>query len=324
MLISNDQTAVKSDTDNNGDGPRWGRMDFKLEVLRTDKPTRTAHFRVVPDPRRYDRIEKDGEAYYLDKYLRLLIPENLLMGRAAQQLEGLPVHHLSASIESAQKYADARRNALGSELGGGDYVAPPEAASPHIKFSANLASRELAFLSVDIAGGSALRRADRDKFDRAYKVFVRELGTVIGQFNGTIYKLTGDGFIAYIDHPSFTSRSDQTIDLGLTLLVVLAESLNPALSEAGLPELNIRIGADSGPIAVREIDVPTTGFTDLEIASDSLNRAVKIQESADCNELRIGRELYELIHVQWLERAVEVAFDGVSVGIPGYRVYRVA
>lgn len=62
----------------------------------------------------------------------------------------------------------------------------------------------------------------------------------------------------------------------------------------------------------------------MEIASDALNRAVKIQESAEANQLRIGRDLYELIHVQWLERAEEVAFDGQSVGIPGYKTYKVA
>jgi class 3 adenylate cyclase len=320
-LSSDEQTTGEGDSNNASDG-LW-RMDFKLEVLGADKHSRTVHFRAVPDPRRYDRIEKDGEAYYFDKFLRLLIPEKLILGRAAEQLQGLPLHHLSASIESARQYAGARLSALGNELRGGNYVAPPEAASPHQTIAANSAPRELAFLSVDIAGGSALRRADRDKFDRAYKVLIREFGTVVGQFNGTIYKLTGDGFIAYIDHPSFTSRSDQIIDLGLTLLVVLRKSLNPALTEASLPELKIRIGADSGPICVREIEVPMTGFADLEIASDSLNRAVKIQESADCNEYRIGRGLYELVHVQWLERAAEVAFDGGSVGIPGYRVYRV-
>ena len=66
-----------------------------------------------------------------------------------------------------------------------------------------------------------------------------------------------------------------------------------------------------------------TGFSDTEVGSDALNRAVKIQESAGLNEFRIGRDLYELIHVKWLERAREVPFDGSSIGAPEYRVYRV-
>jgi hypothetical protein len=49
----------------------------------------------------------------------------------------------------------------------------------------------------------------------------------------------------------------------------------------------------------------------------------KIEKSGDPNEFRIGRRLYELIHVKWLERATEVSFEGANVGIPGYKVYRV-
>jgi hypothetical protein len=67
-----------------------------------------------------------------------------------------------------------------------------------------------------------------------------------------------------------------------------------------------------------------TGFTTREVASNALNLAVKIEESAGSGEFLIGRNLYELIHVQWLERAEEVTFDGESVGIPGYKTYRIS
>lgn len=107
------------------------------------------------------------------------------------------------------------------------------------------------------------------------------------------------------------------------MLLVLRDSINPALLETGLPELHVRIGADTGAATLRNIEVPTTGYSDTEIASDALNRAVKIQESAGRSEFRIGRDLYELVHVQWLERAHEVPFDGSVVGVPGYKVYRV-
>lgn len=298
-------------------------MDFTIEVLQSDEQTRTIQFRAVPDARRYDRIEKDGEAYYLDKYLRLLISQKIMVDEAAKQLVGLPLYELSASIDSTPEYAAARKLALGAELNGGSYILPSEVAAPHRSIALDSTPKELVFLSVDICRGSALRRANRTKFDEAYRLFVRELGTLVGQFKGHIYKLTGDGFIAYIDHPAFTVRSDQAVDLGLSLLVMLRDSINPALVEADLPEFEIRIGADSGVAIFRKIEVPMTGFSDTEVGSDALNRAVKIQESAGLNEFRIGRDLYELIHVKWLERATEVPFDGGSIGAPEYRVYRV-
>ncbi|MFC4309093.1 hypothetical protein ACFPN2_08385 [Steroidobacter flavus] len=306
-----------------GKDRRWGRMDFQTEFVPIDKANGTFQVRMRPDPRRYDRTEHDGKPHYFDKYLRVLIPEDLILGEGKRQLEGLPLYFLSSSIDSTAEYASARSNALGEELRGGSYSPPHQKALQHKSAVSSPTPKELVFLSVDICGGSALRRNNRERFDRAYKIFIRELGTVVGQFNGTIYKATGDGFIAYIDHPSFTSRSDQAVDLGLTLLAVLCRSINPALREAGLPELAIRVGADTGIVSFRKLEVPTTGFSEVEIASDALNRAVKIQESADENLFRIGRDLYELVHVGWLERATEVPFDGASVGMPDYRVYEV-
>ena len=90
-----------------------------------------------------------------------------------------------------------------------------------------------------------------------------------------------------------------------------------------MPSLSIRVGADCGAARLRKITVPATGFEAPEVASDALNRAVKIEQTAAANEFRIGRGLYELVHVQWLERCEEVEFDGNDVGIEGYQVYKV-
>ena len=107
----------------------------------------------------------------------------------------------------------------------------------------------------------------------------------------------------------------------MSLLTVLQKSLNPALQRADIQPLNIRVGADYGEMSIRKIEVPTTGFSKPEVASDALNRAVKIQESCDPNQFRIGRDLYELVHVQWLQRATEAAFPGETVGITEYQIY---
>ena len=87
--------------------------------------------------------------------------------------------------------------------------------------------------------------------------------------------------------------------------------------------MKLRIGADYGTAEIHRLEVPATGFSKFDVASDALNRAVKIEKSCGENEFRIGYSLYELIHVQWLERAKEVPFDGASVGIPDYKVYEV-
>jgi class 3 adenylate cyclase len=294
------------------------RMDFLSETVPEGDDPRRLTIRMTPDPRRYVAVTVDGKTWYRDKYFH----HHVSLDDFVKAMSGIPVYYLASSIDSAPQYAIARKEALDRELATGEYSAPPEKAAPHHPLESDLRTRAVSFLSVDICGATAMRRTDPKGFDSAHKLFIQELGTVVGQFNGAIMKSTGDGFIAYVDHPSFTSLCDQTIDLGLSLLVVQRNSINPALEGAGVKPLHIRVGAEYGEAQFRSIFVPPTGFSTPEVASDALNRAVKIQESCEFGQFRIGLGLYELIHVQWLERATEVAFDGESVGIPGYKTYQ--
>jgi class 3 adenylate cyclase len=288
-------------------------------VISFDEETQVAEFRMKPDPRRYDEIERNGETLYIDKYLKTAFTLDAMLGGFEP---GLPSYALASSIDSTLEYAEERLSALDHEFDGGDYVPPKLKALAHCSLAPDDIKKDLGFLSVDICGASALRKKHADPFDRAYDFFFRELGTVVGQFNGSILKTKGDGFIAYINHPSFTNLCDAVIDMGLSILYVLHKSINPALAKAGLPTFDIRIGADYGTALIRQMNIQTTGFSSVEVASDALNRAVKIEEACETNEFRIGRSLYELIHVQWLERATEVEFDGASVGLPSYQTYR--
>ncbi|WP_175727378.1 adenylate/guanylate cyclase domain-containing protein [Burkholderia ambifaria] len=297
---------------------KQGRFDFEIETVQSGSDDRTARILARPSPRRYVEIEIDGVRWYRDKYLNALIS----LEEMTRQMNGLPIYNLTPSIDSTANYADRRMASVENQLNGGEYVAPDEVATPHRDFRREMASN-IVFLSVDICGSTAYRRKDARGFDRAYEVFIKELGTLVGHFHGAILKTTGDGFIAYIDHPSFTRQCDNAVDLGLSLISFSMRTLNPALKSAGLRPLSIRVGADYGLASTRIIEVPSTNYRNVEVSSDALNRAVKIEESCKPNQLRIGRELYELVHVQWLERAEEVPFDGDSVGIEGYKVYKV-
>jgi class 3 adenylate cyclase len=298
---------------------RKGRFDFKIEVVDADEETHIVQVKVEPDPRRYDRVDNDGQPYFLDRYLRVLVS----FDEMAAQMAGLPIFASPRTIESAEEYAATRREAVESELLTGAYSPPTEQAKPHETLAHDSPERDMAFLSVDVCGSTARRARSPRDFDTALRILIQELGTVVGQFHGSMLKTTGDGFIAYIDLPSFTVACDATIDLGGTMRVVLRDSINPALVNAGLEPLEIRIGADYGSAAVHQLAVQTTGFTQVDITSDALNRAVKIQESCGPGEFRIGRELYELVHVQWLERAAQVPFDSSLVGLEGYEVYEI-
>lgn len=297
---------------------KQGRFDFEIEKIQSDSESRTVHFRAKPSSRRYVEIDIDGVRHYRDKYLNTIVSLETM----TQAMSGLPIYSLTPSIKSTTDYAKSRQAFVDKQLSGGEYVPPKEAATQHRDFKHETATN-IAFLSVDICGATAYRRKDSKGFDKAYEVFIREIGTLVGHFHGTILKTTGDGFIAYIDHPSFTSQCDNTVDLGLSIISFTTHTLNPSLKSSGLKPISIRVGADYGLAITRTLEIPSTNYRNIEVFSDALNRAVKIEESCRPNQLRIGRELYELIHVQWLERAEEVPFDGASVGIDNYKVYKV-
>lgn len=294
-----------------------GRFDFISETLGFDEETRRVKFRIEPDPRRYDRCEIGEKVFYRDKYLELLVS----LEEMQEQIAGLPIYSLSPSIETAVGYARKRAVAIAEHFSGAEYAQPNEKNTPYKELEINN-SRNLTFLSVDLCNSSAYRKSDPDAFEKAYAIFISELGAAVGQFSGQILKTTGDGFIAFIDFPAFTSQCDATVDLGLTLLRIMYEAVNPALKAAGVKPIHIRVGADFGEARIRSVEIKSTGFRGREVASDALNRAVKIEQSCNPGEFRIGRSLYELIHVKWLERAKLVSFESDKTGIPGYKVYR--
>ena len=215
-------------------------MDFVWDIVSLDETTQTV--RVKLDPRRYETIRKDDELYYRDKYLDIWISEKCLTD-AMMGSAGVPMYSDPPTIKSAINYTDDRRTAIETQLQSGTFVAPNSKPDRHRQLAAEKPNKDMTFLSVDICGSTKLRARGASNYDRAYAIFFQELGTVVGQFHGTILTSTGDGFIAYIDSQSINVQSDNALDMGLTFLAVLEGAVNPALEAEGLPGLSIRVGS---------------------------------------------------------------------------------
>jgi class 3 adenylate cyclase len=299
-------------------------MDFVWDIVSLDETTQTVRAIAKPDPRRYETIRKDDERYYRDKYLDFWFSEKCLAGSMIGSV-GVPIYSDPPTVKSAINYTEDRRTAIETQLQFGTFVAPNSKPDRHRQLTAEKPSRDMTFLSVDICGSTKLRARGASDYDRAYAIFFQELGTVVGQFHGTILTSTGDGFIAYIDAQSVNVQSDNALDIGLTFLAVLEGAVNPALEAEGLPGLSIRVGADHGVAVVSELSVPSTGFSERVLKSDGLNRCAKIQAKAKAGQFLIGRELYERVHVQWLERCAEVDVDlAGAFGLENYEIYSVS
>lgn len=299
------------------------RLDFVMKDVKLDEKNQIITSELVPHPERYVELVKDGKVYLKDIFLNLLIPKDEMFAAYAKNTADLPIYHLTPSVESTVDYSQVRKGAIGSEFESGKYLPPQEKAKQHVKLEISDEPRLLAFLSVDICNSTLLKKENSDGFERAYKIFLRELGTMVGQFNGAILKTTGDGFIAYIDHPSSNRQADNIIDLGISLMVITQDTLNPLFKDNGLPELHIRIGADFGLAELRNVEVEATGAVFSEVSSDALNRAVKIEQLAGQNEFLIGFNLYQTAHVAYLKRASQVELDSNAFSDSGYKIYRI-
>jgi len=305
------------------DDRSYVRADFQTRVVKTDEATKMIWMELVPDPRRYREVVSNGKKLWLDKYSNDALTEEFLADMA-RQFRGMPLSHLPRHIDDAVAYTNDRRRALEVEMETGEHIPPLEKFERHPVLATTPAKRSMTFLSIDICDSTALQARIGGAFDQCFQVFFREMANAVAVFSGRIFKATGDGLIAYIDTPSINTQCDAAIDMGLTLLRVLKDAVNPALERAGLPPLQMRVGAEHGLARVKLLSVPSIELAAPEIAADALNRAVKVEKTCATNTFRIGEALYRRIHVQWLERAELTTSDiSAAIGLENYKIYSI-
>ena len=298
-----------------------GRFDFVIIPESWDDETRQVCLRLEPNPERYDLVRIEGREYFLDRISNtLFLAEEIY----TQMLNfgGKGIHFLEPTVTEQHAYSLKRRAALTRQLQSGHYEQPEEKAKKHLSPTDNSVARNFVFLSMDVCGSTVLRKAGAPSFDKSLNILFQELATLVGQYHGFVHKFTGDGFIAVVDYPAFTSQCDAGAYLGLAMLYQLANAINPALIDEALPPLSIRIGIEFGEATVRRIHIPATEAVQVDFVSDALNQCVKIQESCSPNQVRIGQGIHGLMHTSLALRAKVVEFDGGCVGDGNYKVYQ--
>ncbi|MDB2694592.1 hypothetical protein N9Y45_04000 [Erythrobacter sp.] len=291
------------------------RFDLVSETKIVDEDKRIVQIISVPHPDRYDHLIENGQTLYVDRYLKEAVQLESMVDGAISS----PVYASERVIDSTQEYAESRLLAMERELQTGTHVLPDKIARSNQPLQASESSKLLSFISVDAVGSTVLRALHGSRFDRSIEFLLREIGSLAAVFGASVLKFTGDGLIIYVDHPSFNVTADTTNDLAVSILQFMHHSFRTALQEADLPVFDLRIGADLGPAVVKDFVVPATNFKQLDIASDALNRAKKLDQIAPKNSIRIGWHLYRLSHVQWLKRSTAV--DERIKGMEDYRVF---
>jgi class 3 adenylate cyclase len=136
------------------------------------------------------------------------------------------------------------------------------------------------------------------------EVMLYELSNIIPLFRGHVLKYTGDGLIAYFPEPGFTTKNDLAIDCALTLRRLVYFALNPLLREIQYPNIDVRIGLDSGQAYVLTIGSPATK-QHMDIIGSVVSIAAKIQSVANPGGVFLGQATLQSLHTQWRVRCAE-------------------
>jgi len=258
-----------------------------------------------PDPRRYDWREVNGKRYLYDRLDDAVMEEAFFL-ETVKRLSSLPTYDQQPKIKDATAYVEGRRETIRCKLLGQKSDATFQSPSEEFLRALPADTHAFVILSLDLVGSTTRATASPlTEYARTMQAVLGEVGDVLPLFHGHVLKHTGDGVIAYFASPGFITKHDLAIDCALTLRLLIYSGFNPVLRELGWKELDMRIGLDSGEIAVIPIGSATTK-QEKDLIGEVVSLACKIQGRAPTGGIALGDEMLRNLHTQWREICEEL------------------
>ena len=278
------------------------RIDFKQEIISFDKKSGRFQARLIPDPDRYEHKNINGEDGYFDKFDNIFIPMKTLE-KALPQLNGMPIYYSPPKIENADKYILSRINEIKQFLDSKNEKSS-EFRDISEEFLEKLKKDKIRFviLSIDLKGSTKMsQQLSAEINSDIISLFLREMTLIVDKFNGYVLKYVGDGLIAYFPEPNFIGMNDNALDCAMTMKKMIIYGINPILKEKELPELNFRIGLDSGEAIIKTLGVEKIKIH-KDLIGETVNLAAKIQSLADDRQILMGESTALNVHTFWRKR----------------------
>jgi class 3 adenylate cyclase len=282
------------------------RLDFLIEVLSSDEKSGTIKFALKPNPKRYEQKKIEGKKYLFDKFDNVLIEEEMLYKAIAEQLEGKPINLQQQEIGDIDDYIRERIPAIDATLDASTSQ-PYEFIDKSEEFLASQEKNtlEFAIVSIDIAASTKLATSiEHEKYLKIVKIYINEMSRLIPKFHGYILKFTGDGLLAYFPAPSLIRMNDLALDCSLCIRRLVYNCLNPIFSKHNLPQIQIRIGIDSGEASIVELG-GSLSKSQKDIIGGVINIATKVQSAAEPNDVLLGHSAVRLLHAMYREGVEE-------------------
>ncbi|QRV17445.1 adenylate/guanylate cyclase domain-containing protein (plasmid) [Haloterrigena salifodinae] len=307
------------------------RMDFVMQPVGRRKEGDYVVFEMefVPDPDRYERIEKDDFQGYFDRldgvYYSDSMVEDLL-----EQMDGEPFLASPPEIEDTAEYVEQRREEIERFLedGGSNEDEDIEWQDVSQDFLEELAEENdsrFVILCIDLVDSTRLREdLTREEWRDIIQVFFREMSLIVEKFRGYVLDFQGDRVVAYFPDPNFVGMHDNALDCASSMKMLIQDGINPVFESHGLPPIHFRIGMDSGEADIVPIGAPGVK-EELGLFGETINLASKIEEEAESDGIYLGEETERNLHTHWRSHVEEVDLDDwehKKHGGQKYTVYR--
>jgi len=274
------------------------RFDFKIESVNFDEKTDTFISIIVPHPERYELRTVNGGKCYFDKFDEVFIPieeiDKMLKWMQNKQILSNPPKiksgnaHIIGRMKYIKYYLDKQTENYSFSDKSEDFLS-----------SLKKDKQRFVILSIDLKDSTELSQILSDELNaKIISLYIKEMIIIVDGFGGFVLKTDGDGLIAYFPEPNFIGMNDNAIDCAVTMKKMIVYAINPILKKRDLPELNFRIGLDSG-----EAIIKTLGVENIKIHKDligeTVNKAAKIQKLANSKQILMGESTVLNIHTFW-------------------------
>jgi class 3 adenylate cyclase/tetratricopeptide (TPR) repeat protein len=176
---------------------------------------------------------------------------------------------------------------------------------------------------ADIVGSTSL--ADREDAEVVQTVIGRafdRLSVEIARYEGLLEKFMGDALLAIFGVPrAHEDDPERAVRAAFEMQAVLSE-LNRGFATDGMPQLQMRIGVESGEILVDQDRV--SGPRDRMITGDAVNVAARLQTAAELGRVIVGPNVHQATKdvIEYRELA-PLDLKGKPERVPAWQVLRI-
>jgi class 3 adenylate cyclase len=162
-----------------------------------------------------------------------------------------------------------------AELASADKIAPPTSLAP----STTAERRPITVMFCDLVGSTSLAaRLDAEDWRNLVNAYRDEASAAVTELGGHVLQKLGDGLMALFGYPHAQENdAERAVRAALAIQRALAE-ITARNASRGSPELQARIGLDSGQVVV-----DATG----EVFGNAPNIAARVQSAADPGSILI-------------------------------------